>query len=138
MARISTGRRQEAFGSPATARVVQVTTPWGITVPCHIEIAGLFLEACAEVSTLDIFAVGSVLTGAHPLPVGRADLHPVGLAWDFLREPPGYPVPGGVCAPHYALPEEFAECFTKRGFSWGGNWTVGECLAHIEWAGPKP
>jgi hypothetical protein len=145
MAVVSAVTRASIFGQPGQVERVQVVTPWGLPTLCHALIAPLFLAACAE---------AAVRSGWNPLridsynprPIRGEDgstlsewsLHAWCLAWDFFATPPGVDPPGGVWTPDNGVTEEFAECFERYGFRWGGRWTDRPDVPHIEWAGGRP
>ena len=144
MAVVSAVTRASIFGQPGQVERVQVVTPWGLPTLCHALIAPLFLAACED-------AAGCAwkplrIDSYNPRPIRGEDgsslsewsLHAWCLAWDFFATPPGVAPPGGVWTPDNGVTEEFAECFERYGFRWGGRWTDRPDVPHIEWAGGRP
>lgn len=138
MARIGYTERVRLFGISGSRNAVLVTTPWNIRAQCHFRVRDLFNEACAEASfhtwnpgRIDSFAMRAIRAAAS------MSLHSWALAWDFFATGPGVVPPGGVWTPINGVPASFANCFTRRGFTWGATWTRKD-VPHIEWAGGYP
>jgi hypothetical protein len=135
--RLTEAERIVAFGPACDTRHhVPVTTPWGITVPCHRLVVSRFVAACQlahsasswRPARIDGYACRRVRGGRS------TSLHAWALAWDWFDAAH----PGDVWGPRHAPPPAFARAFTRLGFTWGGDWFLRKDWPHIEWAGPPP
>lgn len=137
---INPRERARIFGPPGRGDYVTIVTPWGMKVVAHRLIAALFLEACREAyeevpwwrpKRIDSYANRPIRGSSSP------SMHAYALAWDFFITGPNVPPPGGVWTPDNPVPPEFAECFTRRGFRWGAQFSRVD-LPHIEWPNGLP
>lgn len=136
---ISTSERDRIYGRCQTARIKSHRTPWGDTARVHELVLSLFAEACNEASRvsgwkprrIDSYNCRNVRGSQSP------SLHSYGLAWDFFATDEGVPPPGGVWKPDNTVPHDFAQCFTRRGFRWGANFSRQD-WPHIEWPHAAP
>lgn len=139
MPRITNAERTRLFGRPGDrSYLVTVETPWGIRVPVHRAIVGVFQAACREAER--VAWNPQRIDSFNPRPIRGStewSIHSWALAFDFFATPPGVPPPGGVWTPHNGVPADFARAFTTRGFTWGATFNRKD-VPHIEWAGPPP
>lgn len=139
MPRITNAERTRLFGRPGDrSYLVTVETPWGIRVPVHRAIVGVFQAACREAER--VAWNPQRIDSFNPRPIRGStewSIHSWALAFDFFATPPGVPPPGGVWTPQNGVPADFARAFTARGFTWGATFSRKD-VPHIEWAGPPP
>lgn len=139
MARIGNAERSRLFGQPGDRSYLRtVETPWGIRVPVHEKIVGVFSEACRRAGR--VAWNPRRIDSFNPRPIRGSSvwsIHSWALAFDFFATPPGVPPPGGVWTPANGVPAEFAKCFTDLGFTWGATFTRCD-VPHIEWADRPP
>lgn len=138
MTRLSDQQRRAQFGPPGS-KLTTLKTPWGISVRIHPAIAAPFSAACNEAEQTVAWRPQRIDSFANRAIRGSTttSLHAYGLACDFFATPPNVAPPGGVWTPDNAVPDDFAACFERRGFTWGATFHRVD-IPHIEWAGAPP
>lgn len=138
---VGQAERIRLWGQPGdAARITQVTTPWGITVSVHRDLANTFLAACNAAKAASSWVPKRIDSyNKRPIRGGSEwSLHSWALAWDFFSSPPGVPPPGGVWAATSAPDAAFRNAFAAFGFRLGANYSGRKDYPHIEWVAAPP